>query len=46
MSFFNYKAVKCWIANTRIYVKLDDGRKASLSIERFRLLANANNEQL
>lgn len=46
MNFFNYKAEKCWVANGNIYVKLDNGRESSLPIERFRLLAKANDAQL
>ena len=46
MSFFNYKAVKCWIANANVYVLLDNGSEAFLPISRFQLLANASDEQL
>lgn len=46
MNFFNCKAVKCWVANGNIYVKLDNGKEANLPIERFGLLAKANDAQL
>jgi hypothetical protein len=46
MSFFNYNAVKAWIDNDSIYVKLDNGKEASLPIHRFRLLIKATAEQL
>ena len=46
MSFFNYNAVKSWIDNGNIYVKLDNGKEAFLPIHRFRLLAKATTEQL
>lgn len=46
MDFFDYKAVKCWVANGNIYVTLDNGRESSLPIQRFRLLAKANDAQL
>ena len=46
MNFFDYKAVKSWVSNGSVYVKLDDGREASLPIERFKLLAKANDMQL
>jgi hypothetical protein len=46
MSFFNYNAIKAWVDNDNIYVKLDDGKESFLPINRFRLLANATTAHL
>lgn len=46
MSFFNYNAIKAWVDNNNIYVKLDNGKESFLPINRFRLLATATTEHL
>jgi hypothetical protein len=46
MNFFNYNAVKAWISDGSIYVKLDNGEESFLPINRFRLLTKATAEQL
>jgi hypothetical protein len=46
MSFFNYNAIKAWVDNNNIYVKLDNGKESFLPINRFRLLANATTAHL
>ncbi len=46
MNLFDYNAIKCWATTNDIFIKLSDGREASLPIARFPLLAKATKEQL
>lgn len=41
MEFFKYKVKKVWLTDTEITAELEDGRKASLLIKNFPLLAKA-----
>jgi hypothetical protein len=46
MNFFDYKAIKIWIADNFIHVKLEDGKEGKLPINNFQRLANAHPDAL
>jgi hypothetical protein len=46
MNFFEYKAIKVWFTDTDVFVELKDGRKSSLPVQRFPLLAKAAKSEL
>ena len=45
MRFFEYKAIKVWLADKYIFVELEDGRLASLPVEKFPFLHEATVEE-